>query len=234
MDRRSFLLAAPTLFLGGCVSVGGVAGAPGPAPIFRVGDRWVYNCKEGYRVPVTWVETHEVVAVEASQIRVRVALVGQTMNIERMEELVSPGVVSVGAVYDNAETRRFKTPLIRYQFPLTYGSTWTQYLEDFNPANQLVSQINRFVKVGGYERVETPAGTFDAIVMRILMSVDDNNPFRFPTNCNYVVWWAEQAGAMVRTTKYATYRERGDSLDGFEIRAQNTTMELASYSRVAG
>jgi hypothetical protein len=234
MDRRSFVLAAPALFLGGCVSVGGVAGPPAPAPIFRVGDRWVYNCSDGYRVPVTWVETHEVVTVGASGIRVRVTLVGQTMNIERMEELVSPGVVSVGAVYDNAETRRFKTPLVRYQFPLASGATWTQNLENFNPANQLVSQINRFVKVGGYEKVDTPAGTFDAIVMRVLMYVDDNNPFRYPTNCNYVVWWSEQVGAMVRKTKYATYRERGDSVDGFEIRAQNTTMELASYARAAG
>jgi hypothetical protein len=64
--------------------------------------------------------------------------------------------------------------------------------------------------------------------------VDDNNPFRFPTNCNYVVWWSEQAGAMVRETKYATYRERGDSREAVEIRAQNTTMELASYTRARG
>ena len=90
------------------------------------------------------------------------------------------------------------------------------------------------MKVGGYETVTVPAGTFNAITMRTMMSVDDNNPFRFPTQCDYVTWWAEVAGNIVRMTKYSTYRERGDSLDGGQIRAQNTTIELASYSRAAG
>ena len=44
MDRRSFLLATPAVLAGGCVSVGGAAGPPAPAPTVRVGDRWVYNC----------------------------------------------------------------------------------------------------------------------------------------------------------------------------------------------
>ena len=39
---------------------------------------------------------------------------------------------------------------------------------------------------------------------------------------------------MVRMTKFATYRERGDGPDAIEIRAQNTTIELASFSRAAG
>ena len=91
--------------------------------------------------------------------------------------------------------------------------------------------MNRYVKVGGYEQVTTAAGTFDAIVMRILMSVNVNDPFRYPTQCNYVLWWSEKAGAMVRETKYATYRERGDSMDGVEIRAQNTVIELVSFTR---
>jgi hypothetical protein len=48
-----------------------------------------------------------------------------------------------------------------------------------------------------------------------------------------VTWWAEAAGNIVRMTKYATYLERGDGIDAIQIRAQNTTIELASYSRAA-
>ena len=233
MDRRDFLLAAPALIAGGCVSVGGAAGPPAPAPTIRVGDRWVYDCSDGYRVPVTWVETHEVFKIDSTGIAVRVTLVGETMNYNRVELLASPGELLVGSVYDDAETRRFKTPLTRYQFPLTSGQTWNQYVDNYDELTQMQDIVNRYVKVGGYEKVSTPAGTFDAIVMRILMSCNVNNPFRFPTQCNYVVWWAEKAGAMVRETKYAEYRERGDGMDAATIRAQNTVIELASYTRGA-
>jgi hypothetical protein len=46
-----------------------------------------------------------------------------------------------------------------------------------------------------------------------------------------VLWWSEKAGAMVRETKYATYIEKGDGMDPIQIRAQNTTIELASFTR---
>ncbi len=232
MDRRSFLLASPVL-LGGCVAVGGTSGPPAPAPVFHVGDRWVYNASDGYRVPVTWVETHEVTAADAAGITVRVTILGETMNVTRTERLRSPGVVAAGAVFDPTETRDFAPPLERYRFPLTPETSWTQDLRNLNPVNQLRDFINRYVKVGGYEKVTVPAGSFDALLMRTLMSVDENNPFRFPFQCNYETWWAPAVGAMVRMTKYATYREKGDEL-GMQIRAQHTLLELASFTRAPG
>lgn len=233
MDRRTFVLAAPAIVAAGCVSVGGVAGPPAPAPVFRVGDRWVYNCSDGYRVPVTWVETHEVITIDSTGIAVRVTLVGETMNYRRVELLAAPGVLLVGAVYDNTETRRFKSPLTRYQFPLTPGATWNQNVDNYNELTQQQDTVNRYVKVGGYEQVTTPAGAFDAIAMRILMNVNVNDPFRFPTQGNYELWWSEKAGAMVRETKFATYIERGDTREATAIRAQNTVSVLASYTRGA-
>lgn len=232
MDRREFLLAAPALALSGCVSVGGAAGPPAPAPAFRVGDRWVYSCADGFRVPVTWTETHEVVSSDSSGIAVRVTLAGPTMNYERVERWQAPGIVAVGSIYDDALNRNFVSPLIRYQFPLTPGDSWRQNVQYPNPANQLVSNVQRYVRVGGYETVTTPAGTFNAITLRTIMSVDDNNPFNWPTQCDYVTWWAPDVGAKVRETKYATYRERGDE-QAISIRAQNTQIELVAFSRGA-
>src|SRR5262249_29860864 len=98
--------------------------------------------------------------------------------------------------------------------------------------NQLVSSVQRNVSVGGYETVTTPGGTFNAIAMRAIMSVDDNNPFNWPTQCNYTTWWAPEVGAKVKETKYATYRERGD-LQGIENRAQDTLIELLYFSKGA-
>ncbi len=234
MDRRSFLAASGAAALSACVSVGGTAGPPVSAPVLRVGDRWVYNARDGFRVPVTWVETHEVMAVAPGGIEVRVTLLGETINTVRTERLLSPGVVATGAVFNNDETRDFTPPLERFRFPLTFSETWTQNLSNaVSPLNGQRPTINRFVRVGGFEKVTTPAGTFDAVLMRTIMSVDDNNPFRWPFQCNYETWFAPSVGAMVRELKMATYRERGDGRDAVDIRAQNTTIELASYQRGA-
>ncbi len=230
MNRREFVVAAPALVMAGCVAVGGASGPPAPAPVVRVGDRWVYNCSDGFRVPVTWVETHEVITIDSTGIAVRVTLVGPTMDYTRVELWEAPGIVRIGSIYDNAINRAFETPLIRFQFPLTPGTSWRQTVRYSNPANQLMSNVQRFVRVGGYESVTTAAGTFNAITMRTIMSVDDNNPFRFPTECDYVTWWSPEVGAKVKETKFATYRERGDE-QAIAIRAQNTLIELASYSR---
>jgi hypothetical protein len=233
MDRRDFLLATPALLAGGCVSVGGAAGPPAPAPAVRVGDKWVYNCSDGFRVQVTWVETHEVITIDQTGIAVRVTLVGPTMNYQRVELWQAPGVVAIGSIYDDAINREFKAPFIRYQFPLTPGATWRQDVQYVNPDNQLVSNVQRYTRVGGYETVSTPGGTFNAINMRTIQSVDDNNPFNWPTQCDYVSWWAPEVGNKVKETKYATYRERGDE-QAIQIRAQNTLIELVSYSRGRG
>ena len=230
MDRRSFLTAIPPL-LAGCVSVGGVAGAAAPAPVFRAGDRWVYNAMDGYRAPVTWIETHEVVAAGPAGIEVQVTLDGPTMNYRRFERLRSPGELLVGSVYDDAETRRFASPVERYRFPLTPGASWTQTIRNYNETMQQDDEMNRYVKVGGYQKVTTSAGTFDAILMRVLMSVNVNDPFRTATECNYEVWWAPAVGAMVRERKFAQYREKGDGREAATIRAQNTVLELASFRR---
>jgi hypothetical protein len=70
--------------------------------------------------------------------------------------------------------------------------------------------------------------------MRVYMQLNLNDPFNFPTQCNYEIWWAPAAGATVRETKYASYRQRGDQNAMFDIRSQNAVLDLVSYQRAAG
>jgi len=231
MHRRSFLLAAPLTLVAGCVSVPGVAGPAAAAPAWRVGDLWTYECSDGYRVPVTWTEAHEVTAVDATGIAVRVTGRGETMNFTRVELYESPGEMLVGAVYDNAETRRFRTSLSIYRFPLAPGATWDQTVANFDELTQRNDLVNRFVRAGGYPSVATRAGTFDAIALRVFMNVNVDDPFRLPTRCDYAVWWAPAVGATVRETKSAAYLERGGGMDAAQVRSQNTVIELVSFVR---
>ena len=230
MDRRTFLLATGAAMLPGCVIVGGTDGPPTEAPTYRVGDLWVYSGRDGFRAPVIWDETHEVIAVDAQGITVRVTQKGPTVDTARTEQWLSPGIVSVGALFDS-ETRQFKTPLTRFQFPLTPRASWNQRIVNFNESTGQTGQITRLVQVGGWVKVQAPAGEFDAILMRIIMRLDDETFWRFATECNYEIWWAPKAGASVRESKIAEYLDKGDAMSAVRHRSQNALIELTSFQR---
>jgi hypothetical protein len=230
MDRRSFLLAASGAMFSGCASIGGESVPPASAPVYRVGDRWTYSGKDGYRQPVTWVETREVIAVDAQGIAIRVTQKGPSVDTTRIERLSAPGIVTQGALFDS-ETRRFKTPLTRYRFPLTPGTQWNQFIDNFDESTQQEGQINNYMSVRSWDKVKVPAGEFDAIILRDFSHLDDETFWRYATALNYEIWWSPAAGATVRENKIATYREKNQGQFADEHRSQNTVLELLSYQR---
>jgi hypothetical protein len=227
------VLVLLTVLVGGCAGLdqrGDLSGPVAKAPTFTVGQRWTYRGREGFRSPLVWEETHEVTGIGPDGIAIRVTLKGPGLDVERHELLAAPGVVRTGAVMD-IETRRFAMPLDRFRFPLASGETWNQWVGNFNEATNKEGQINRFVRVGGWEKVSTPAGVFDAIRMRVMMRLDDEEFWRYPTTCNYLIWYAPAVGASVREEKEAEYREKGEEMDGTgAIRAQHTLLELTSFT----
>ncbi len=68
----------------------------------------------------------------------------------------------------------------------------------------------------------TPAGTFDALAMHVVMHLDDEEFWRYATECNYTVWYAPAVRGVVREEKRAQYLEKGGDFDfGGRIRTQN-------------
>src|SRR5262245_44041762 len=216
--------------LAGCAGLPGSAGSgpPAEAPAYRVGDRWVYHGDDGFRVKTEWEETHEVTAIGADGIAARITLKGG-LDLTRMELWSAPGQVKVGAVYDNT-TRRFEEPLQRYDFPLAPGKTWNQWVWNFNEFTKERGQINRYVNVGAWEKVTTPAGTFDAIRMWVVMRLDDETFWRFATTCNYTAWYAPAVKAIIREERRAQYVEKSGEHGGATIRAQYGVVELVSFT----
>jgi hypothetical protein len=230
--RAVAISMAAAFFVGACASVdvGGNPGPPAPAPDYRVGDRWVYHAETGYRTKVEWNETHEIVSIGPDGITVKVIVKGPTIDVERIEKWSAPGVVLQGAVYE-AETDRFDPPLIRYKFPLTPGETWNQRVRDLDQEPGPYGPISRYVTVGGYEKITTPAGTFDAIGMRVIMELDDETFWRFPTQCNYLIWYAPAIGASVREHKSSHWRDKGGQDASGYHPGQYGGLELVSYTR---
>lgn len=217
------------------------AGSGGPAvdaPMLRVGDKWVYRATDGFRAPQRWDETHEVIAVAPGAITVRVTETGPNARGEHTEVWATPGQLQTGPVFDE-ETRRFTPPVKIYDFPMAPGQRWNQWVDNQwidRPAGNVSrsGQINRYVTVGDWYRVPTPAGTFDALALRVIMRLDDEEFWRGPTMCNYLVYYAPAVGAIVRAEKNAEYWEKGDRRDGIgAIQSQHATLELMSYTRGA-
>jgi hypothetical protein len=218
--------------LAGCAGLDSPGDAGGPAaaaPVYRVGDRWSYRAQDGFRVLTTWNETREITAIGPDGITVRVTQKGPNVDNTRVEQWAAPGIVRTGALFDD-ETRRFAAPLKRFDFPLVPGKAWNQFVDNFNDTTKNEGQINHFVRVRGWETVTTPAGTFDAIRLNILTRLDDEDFWRYATECNYVLWYAPAARAMVHETKEAQYREKGDWDGGIAIRSQHATLELVSFT----
>jgi hypothetical protein len=233
MDLRHLRLivaALGLLLIAGCAGTGGTPGPAAPAPAYQVGDRWVYRVQDGFRQKLTWEETHEITMASPHGITVRVTAKGPSIDDQRTETWSAPGVVLTGAVFDN-ETRRFAPPLVRYKFPLTRGERWSQRMRDLDHDSRPYGGIDRSVSVGGYEKITTPAGTFDAIRLQVYMTLDDETFWRYPTECTYILWYAPAIGMTVREEKYAYYSEKGGLNGGGRLEAQRATVELVSTTR---
>jgi hypothetical protein len=207
------------------------SGRAAESPAYRVGDRWVYRGQDGwFRLFTNWDETHTISAVNADGIAERVTVKGPTLDVARSELWAAPGKVRIGALYEQ-ETRRFATPLDRYRFPLAPGASWSQFVNNVDETNRTSGQINYYLRAQGWETVSTPAGTFDAIVLHVLIWLDDETFWRYPTQCNYLIWYAPAVRGVVREEKRASYQEKGGDFDNAtRIPTQNTVIELLSFT----
>ena len=237
-SRRTFVLGtlAMSAPLAGCASGGGAElsraaqDVVAPAPQYRVGDRWVYRVDQAFRNAPDYDETHEVTGVGADGVTVRVtAQIGNTA-VDRVERWPAPGLVAQGALLD-IETRRFANPLERWRYPLRTGESWNQWVEQVNETGGTRGRINRYVRVAGSDRVATPAGTFDALRMIVIMRLDDEDAFRYATQCSNIVWYAPAVRATVREERHAEYREKGSGRESFaNFPVQNEVAVLVSFT----
>lgn len=233
--RRRLLAAASAApvaaLLGACAGTPGASdGPPAPAPVYKVGDRWVYSVTDGFRNPAIYDEMREVIAVDARGFSIRVSRNGPRGDTTRVEQWTSPGDLLVGAIFDN-ETRRFAQPLPRWKFPLTPGERWSLWAPQQNETSGRNDPINYDARVGGWRSIQAPAGTFDAVGVRIFMRLDDEEFWRTSTEVNHLLWWSPAVGNTVREERIAEYRDKGDPLSAFNHRSQNATFELTSYRR---
>jgi hypothetical protein len=204
------------------------AGGPAPAPVFESGQRWVFHVEDGFRVQTRWTETREIVAAKPGAITERVTLEGGgPQMVTRDDQWSAPGQLLSGSVCA-AEAQRFVQPLQRLNFPLVPGSTWSQWVGTRDKHDADSGDVNHWVRVEGWAKIATPAGTFDAMRLREVVLLNDEDQTRSRTNCNYTLWYAPAVGAVVREEREANYT---DKMVPYALhRTQHGLMELATYT----
>lgn len=220
------------LLLQSCASTMGLADDPSlvaETPDYRVGDRWVYHVEDGYRLPVFWEETHEITEIKNGQIIVQISRKGENINDVRTEIWAAPGQVVQGALL-NEETRQFDPPWQRFRFPMRAGESWHKRLHADRGENRDGAPDVKTQTVG-WEKMASPLGEADALMMFVYVALDDDAFWRWPTRGRYKVWYAPAVNNVVYAEKYAGFIEKTDRISAIEIPVLNATVRLISYTR---
>jgi len=215
--------------IGQCASLRGAPGPAAEAPQPRVGDRWVYRATDGYKNEVAWQETYEVTSVAPDAINVKVSVKGAGVDHTRTEIWSGPGVMTQGAILE-AETRRFDPAWIRYKYPMANGDSWSQSIRNPDTQPGPYGPMQSKVTVGGYEKVSTPAGTYNAIKLRYFLRLDDETFWHFPTEADYYVWYAPELGVLVRQEKRSRTVQKGHNAGSANF-GTRAVYQLVSFTR---
>jgi len=217
-----------TLLLASSLPVSAADPPSAPLPTLKVGDRWVYNVTSGIGLnPMTYQETREVTAVDASGIKVKVT--GRTADgkdFTRVEDLAAPGELRSGAPCLD-EAYRFPTPLQRVVFPIVPGEQSAKWIDVVPEPGGAKGQFNYYYHTRDWGKQTVPAGSFDAIPIDVMMTLEDATAFRHGTKCNFTYWYSPVVRGIVRerrTAMYATTVNPGDT------QVLEASYELASFT----
>ena len=224
---RSSTLLAIVALAGVLVTVAHAQSAA--APTMKVGDRWVYDVKSGVGLStITYQETREVTSVGGGGIMVKVT--GKTASgadFSRVDDYSAPGSLRSGAMCLD-EGYRFPTPLLRVTFPIAPGQSSSKWVNVVSDPGGKKGQINYSFRTRSWEKLTSPAGAFDAIRVDVLMTLDDADPFRRGTNCNFTYWYSPAVRGTVRERRSAQFQP----IDAFTppTRVLSASYELASFT----
>ena len=161
-------------------------------------------------------------------ITVGVTIDGPKGPLAREEVWSAPGVVQSGTI-TGTDTKRFEPAFIRYRFPLSTGTKWSQRLRDLDKPAGPYGDVSFKANVVGHETVSTPAGRFDAVKIRYVYQLDDESLSSYPTQCEYVVWYSPDVGSAVKELRRSWSMTKGRS--PARMPGENAEYELTTFVR---
>jgi len=227
-DRRSMLLAGAAALvstgLAGCATAVRVAGpaTPPPPPTVRVGDRWRYARTNLYNDTALPEQVMRVTAI-APQLRVEVT---DGSGPQPAEVYADPWRVIQEPAYDMVQV--FETPCPLLPARLEPGAT-ERYAGRYRPAGDDTLRFwSTWVDAQQWERVQVPAGSFDALRVTRRIAFQHANTVRIDPRRVETLWYAPQVNRWVRRVWTGEY-----TLPGFpqpRLREDWVAWDLIEYA----
>ena len=140
------------------------ADAAAPWPVVRVGDQWTFITQlAGSRDPLRL--RHRVVEVAADG-RVRT----EVLNLRRPDEppltqWLDRSMNRLSREFAPGEAVRYSPAFALFRFPMRPGDAWEESVLQTQDAGWAPNRVEIAARVRGWERVEVPGGTFDALLL---------------------------------------------------------------------
>ena len=233
LERIVIRVMALVLLLAGCaapLSQVPPSGMPAavPAPDIRVGDVWTYHVRDGFTGTARGAQRHEVVEVSGDYVRVAGILErgdGTQLYDRAWNWLRRPAT--------NLQTFEYAPAYQAFAFPLAAGKRWHQRLVATDPADGRRFPLWIDGAVVGWERVQVPAGEFDALkVERTVYFEYWEYAVRGRSRISETEWYAPAAKQAVRKEARSQYWRliAADDRPGF-VQVRNGRAGRASGSR---
>lgn len=222
VPRSAALCLLAALLLAGCAEFPSV---PAPvamvqAPRLAAGDQWVYEQINPYnRIRLrTLTDTLEAAAPGFTLVQTS----SRAQDPQERERVPAPWQL---AAESGPLPRRYDPPLVQIPFPLHPGSSWHQSVKVTDAYGNTYTWLTAGEALG-WERVPTPAGSFDALKVVLQMNLGDSDAIWGNTHVFETLWYAPAVRRWVRRE----YRYRRVEHTWFPRVEQDWKLwELAAY-----
>lgn len=233
MNRRNFLISAGALAVVGCAS------RPTPrgvyeiteveAPVYRVGDRWVYRRTDGYNGLARGTLSYTVMAVGENNLHIEV--LDENGRLIDDARYAAPGLQVSGTFSeDGPVTGRCDPPYREYDFPLVAGKQWRQnlYLQRTDPWGTR-NYVSASCYTEGWVEVEVAGQTHRALIIRRSLNLGQKSFFEGTMYRYETEWYVPALRGFARMETREDYYRRRSQVMGISDNGDRFLYELQSF-----
>jgi len=195
-----------------------------------VGDTLEYRLIDGYLRETVAHLREEVVAIDDGGVRSRKTDVARGTFVE---EIATVDGRWVRKARPRLPLQRFEPPLVTLPHPLRVGMQWQARATVSDDVALSPFGIRLDGRVEGWERVEVPAGVFDALRIRRTIWQYDSSFRQGNSRIDEVAWYAPAIGAVVRYENQSGHEDPNGRTrwDTGWIRGDWNILELSAVHR---